>query len=149
MIPSTASNSSALPQFCSQEAGPCQGLRGIVKGGTVIAAERGRIAPARFPRAEPQLPSAGQGKSALMGPAGNCCRHLVMAKIVARIINPSARRGSLAAGRSGELARSNIITAVAPALLLGRMPFSNGRSDAGSLVNAGKADRGLQAIAAY
>jgi Transposase DDE domain len=78
-----------------------EGLRAVLKGGTVIPAEQEAI---RIERALPHghvaavLSSARRiGLEHLLGPAGNRCRDLVLALIVSRILDPTSK---LAAARA-------------------------------------------------
>jgi hypothetical protein len=78
-----------------------EGLRAVLKGGTVIPAEQEAI---RIERALPHghvaavLGSARRiGLDHLLGPPGNRCRDLVLALIVSRILDPTSK---LAAARA-------------------------------------------------
>jgi len=78
-----------------------EGLRAVLKGGTVIPAEQQAI---RIERSLPHghvaaaLGTARKiGLDALLGPAGNRCRDLVLALVVSRILDPTSK---LAAARA-------------------------------------------------
>jgi transposase len=78
-----------------------EGLRGVLKGGTVIAPERDAFTVTRsLPHGHAAL-ALGMarkiGLDAMIGPDGNRCRDLVLAMIVARIIDPGSK---LAAARA-------------------------------------------------
>jgi hypothetical protein len=78
-----------------------QGLRGVLKGGTVIAPDRDAFTIARsLPHGHAALALGTARKIGLdhiLGPEGNRCRDLLLAMIVARIIDPGSK---LAAARA-------------------------------------------------
>jgi transposase len=90
-----------------------EGLRGVLKGGTVIAPDRDAFTVTRsLPHGHAALALGAARKIGLdgvIGPTGNRCRDLVMAMIVARIIDPGSK---LAAARalSPETAASSLGT---------------------------------------
>jgi transposase len=72
-----------------------EGLRGVLKGGTVIAPDRDAFTVTRsLPHGHVAL-ALGMarkiGLDSILGPAGNRCRELVLAMIAARIINPGSK----------------------------------------------------------
>jgi transposase len=72
-----------------------EGLRGVLKGGTVIAPDRDAFTVTRsLPHGHVAL-ALGMarkiGLDSILGPAGNRCRELVLAMIAARIINPDSK----------------------------------------------------------
>jgi transposase len=72
-----------------------EGLRGVLKGGTVIAPDRDAFTVTRsLPHGHAAL-AVGMarkiGLDSILGPAGNHCRDLVLAMIVARIIEPGSK----------------------------------------------------------
>jgi transposase len=72
-----------------------EGLRGVLKGGTVIAPDRDAFTVTRsLPHGHAAL-AVGMarkiGLDNILGPAGNHCRDLVLAMIVARIIEPGSK----------------------------------------------------------
>ena len=78
-----------------------EGLRGVLKGGTVIAAERDAFTVARsLPHGHvaAALGTARRiGLDRILGPDGNRCRDLVLALLVSRILEPGSK---LAAARA-------------------------------------------------
>ena len=78
-----------------------EGLRGVLKGGTVIPAERDAFTVTRtLPHGHvaAALGTARRiGLDRILGPDGNRCRDLVLAMIVARILDPGSK---LAAARA-------------------------------------------------
>jgi hypothetical protein len=90
-----------------------EGLRGVLKGGTVVAPGRDAFTITRsLPHGHAALALGTArkiGLDAMIGPAGNRCRDLVLAMIVARIIDPGSK---LAAARalSPETATSSLGT---------------------------------------
>jgi transposase len=78
-----------------------EGLRGVLKGGTVIAPERDAFTVTRsLPHGHvaPALGTARKiGLDGIIGPAGNRCRDLVLAMLIARITDPGSK---LAASRA-------------------------------------------------
>jgi hypothetical protein len=78
-----------------------EGLRGVLKGGTVIAPDRDAFTVTRsLPHSHAALALGTARKTGLdhiLGPDGNRCRDLVLAMIVARIIDPGSK---LAAARA-------------------------------------------------
>ena len=78
-----------------------EGLRGVLKGGTVIAAEREAFTITRsLPHGHvgAALGTAHRiGLDRILGPDGNGCRDLVLAMIVGRILDPASK---LAAARA-------------------------------------------------
>jgi transposase len=90
-----------------------EGLRGVLKGGTVIAPDRDAFTVTRsLPHGHVAL-ALGMARKisldAMIGPAGNRCRDLVLAMLIARIIDPGSK---LAAARaiSPETATSSLGT---------------------------------------
>src|ERR1700733_1660914 len=90
-----------------------EGLRGVLKGGTVIAPDRDAFAVTRsLPHGHVAL-ALGMarkiGLDAMIGPVGNRCRDLVLAMLIARITDPGSK---LAAARalSPETATSSLGT---------------------------------------
>jgi transposase len=90
-----------------------EGLRGVLRGGTVIAPDRDAFTVTRsLPHGHAALALGTArkiGLDGLIGPDGNRCRDLVLAMIVARIIDPGSK---LAAARalSPETAASSLGT---------------------------------------
>jgi hypothetical protein len=78
-----------------------EGLRGVLRGGTVIAAERDAFSVIRsLPHGHvaAALGTARRiGLDRMLGPDGNRCRDLVLALLVGRILDPVAK---LAAARA-------------------------------------------------
>jgi len=78
-----------------------EGLRGVLKGGTVIPADREAFTITRsLPHGHvaAALGTANKiGLDGILGPAGNRCRDLVLAMIVGRILDPGSK---LAAARA-------------------------------------------------
>jgi hypothetical protein len=78
-----------------------EGLRGVLKGGTVIAPDRDAFTITRsLPHGHAALAlgtARNIGLDGLIGPDGNRCRDLVLAMLVARIIDPGSK---LAAARA-------------------------------------------------
>jgi transposase len=78
-----------------------EGLRGVLKGGTVIAPERDAFTITRsLPHGHAALAlgtARNIGLDGILGPEGNRCRDLVLAMIIARIIEPGSK---LAAARA-------------------------------------------------
>ena len=90
-----------------------EGLRGVLKGGTVVAPDRDAFTVTRsLPHGHAALALGTArkiGLDTMLGPEGNRCRDLVLAMIVARIIDPGSK---LAAARalSPETATSSLGT---------------------------------------
>jgi hypothetical protein len=90
-----------------------EGLRGVLKGGTVIAPDRDAFTITRsLPHGHAALALGTArkiGLDGIIGPEGNRCRDLVLAMIVARITDPGSK---LAAARalSPETATSSLAT---------------------------------------
>jgi hypothetical protein len=84
-----------LCNLSSWPAGYIEGLRGVLRGGTVIAAERDAFTVTRsLPHGHVAavLGTAQQiGLDRILGPAGDRCRDLVLAVIVARILDPCSK----------------------------------------------------------
>ena len=78
-----------------------EGLRGVLRGGTVVAPDRDAFTITRsLPHGHAALAlgtARNIGLDAMIGPGGNRCRDLVLAMIVARIIDPGSK---LAAARA-------------------------------------------------
>jgi hypothetical protein len=78
-----------------------EGLRGVLKGGTVIASDRDAFTVTRsLPHGHAALAlgtARNIGLDGILGPDGNRCRDLVLAMLVARIIDPGSK---LAAARA-------------------------------------------------
>ena len=78
-----------------------EGLRGVLKGGTVIAQDRDAFTVTRSLPHGHMASALGTarkiGLDGILGPVGNRCRDLVLAMIVARIIDPGSK---LAAARA-------------------------------------------------
>jgi transposase len=78
-----------------------EGLRGVLKGGTVIAPDREAFTVTRsLPHGHAALvlgTARKIGLDSMLGPAGDRCRDLVLAMIAARIIDPGSK---LAAARA-------------------------------------------------
>src|SRR6201989_2109010 len=78
-----------------------EGLRGVLKGGTVIAAERADFTGARpLPHAQvaAALGTARKiGLDRILGPDGDRCRDLVLALLVSPLLDPNSK---LATGRA-------------------------------------------------
>jgi hypothetical protein len=78
-----------------------EGLRGVLRGGTVVAAERDAFTVLRslpYGHVAAALGTARKiGLDRLLGPDGNRCRDLVLALLVGRILDPVSK---LAAGRA-------------------------------------------------
>ena len=78
-----------------------EGLRGVLKGGTVVAPDRDAFTVTRsLPHGHAALALGTArkiGLDTMLGPEGNRCRDLVLAMIVARIIDPGSK---LAAARA-------------------------------------------------
>ena len=72
-----------------------EGLRGVLKGGTVIPAERDAFTVTRsLPHGHvaAALGTARKiGLDAILGPDGNRCRDLVLAMLVSRILDPASK----------------------------------------------------------
>src|SRR5512146_1657339 len=72
-----------------------EGLRGVLKGGVVIAPDRDAFTIIRslpHGHAAAALGTARKiGLDTIVGPAGNRCRDLVLAMIAARIITPGSK----------------------------------------------------------
>jgi len=72
-----------------------EGLRGVLKGGTVIAPDRDAFTVTRsLPHGHAALALGAArkiGLDSILGPTGNRCRDLVLAMIVARIIDPGSK----------------------------------------------------------
>ena len=75
-----------------------EGLRGVLKGGTVIPAEREAFTITRsLPHGHvgAALGTAHKiGLDRILGPDGNRCRDLVLAMIVGRILDPGSKLAS-------------------------------------------------------
>src|SRR4051795_8268781 len=69
-----------------------EGLRGVLKGGTVIPAERDAFTITRPPPpghgAPPRDTARKTGPDRLLGPYGTRCRYLIPALLIGRIIDP-------------------------------------------------------------
>jgi hypothetical protein len=78
-----------------------EGLRGVLKGGTVIPAEREAFTVIRsLPHGHVAAAlgtARGIGLDRILGPAGNRCRDLVLALLVGRVLEPTSK---LAAARA-------------------------------------------------
>src|SRR3978361_1526714 len=78
-----------------------EGLRGVLRGGTVIPADRDAITVIRtLPHGHVAAALGPAPRSALdrgLGPDGNRCRDLVLALLVGRILEPTSK---LAAARA-------------------------------------------------
>jgi transposase len=89
------------------------GLRGVLKGGTVIAPDRDAFTVTRsLPHGHVALALGTARKigfDGIIGPNGNRCRDLVLAMIVARIIDPGSKL-SAARALSPETATSSLGT---------------------------------------
>ena len=72
-----------------------EGLRGVLRGGTVIPAERDAFTVIRsLPHGHvaAALGTARKiGLDRILGPAGNRCRDLVLALLLARIVDPASK----------------------------------------------------------
>jgi hypothetical protein len=72
-----------------------EGLRGVLKGGTVIAPDRDAFTVTRsLPHGHVALAlglARKIGLDSILGPTGNRCRDLVLAMIIARIIDPGSK----------------------------------------------------------
>jgi hypothetical protein len=88
-----------------------EGLRGVLKGGTVIASDRDAFTITRsLPHGHvaAALGSAQKiGLDRILGPEGNRCRDLVLALIVARILEPASKLAT-ARALSPETASSSL-----------------------------------------
>lgn len=84
-----------LCNLSSWPAAHVEGLRGVLRGGTVIAPDRDAFTITRsLPHGHvaAALGTAQQiGLDRILGPAGHRCRDLVLAMIVARILEPSSK----------------------------------------------------------
>ena len=92
-----------------------EGLRGVLKGGTVIAPDRrdAFTATRSLPHGHTALALGTARKISLdsiLGPAGNRCRDLVMAMIIARIIDPGFSKLATARALSPATATSSLGT---------------------------------------
>src|SRR5271156_1069563 len=72
-----------------------EGLRGVLRGGTVIAADRDaftvtRSLPHGHVAAAPGT-ARKTGLDAIRGPDGNRCRDLVLAMLIGRILDPASK----------------------------------------------------------
>jgi hypothetical protein len=90
-----------------------EGLRGVLKGGTVIAPDRrdAFTATRSLPHGHTALALGTARKISLdsiLGPAGNRCRDLVMAMIIARIIDPGFSKLATARALSPATATSSL-----------------------------------------
>jgi len=87
-----------------------EGLRGVLKGGTVIAAERDAFTVTRsLPHGHvaAALGTARRiGLDRILGPDGNRCRDLVLALIVSRILDPVSKLAAARALSPGTAASS-------------------------------------------
>jgi transposase len=90
-----------------------EGLRGVLKGGTVVAPGRDAFTITRsLPHGHAALALGTArkiGLDAILGPDGNRCRDLVLAMIVARIIDPGSKL-ALARTLSPDTAASSLGT---------------------------------------
>src|SRR5271163_4691 len=72
-----------------------EGLRGVLKGGTVVAADREAFTITRslpHGHAAAALSTAHKiGLDRILGPEGNRCRDLVLAMILGRILDPASK----------------------------------------------------------
>ena len=72
-----------------------EGLRGVLRGGTVIAPERAAFTITRSLPPGHAMAALGTarkiGLDGLLGPAGNRCRDLILALITARILDPGSK----------------------------------------------------------
>jgi transposase len=97
-----------------------KGLRGVLKGGTVIAPDRDAFIVTRsLPHGHAALALGAArkiGLDGILGPAGNRCRDLVLAMIIARIIDPGSK---LAAARA--LSPATAATSLGTILNLGEV----------------------------
>jgi transposase len=88
-----------------------EGLRGVLKGGTVIAAERDAFTVTRsLPHGHvaATLGTARKiGLDAILGPDGNRCRDLVLAMLIGRILDPTSKLAT-ARGLSPATASSSL-----------------------------------------
>jgi transposase len=92
-----------------------EGLRGVLKGGTVIAPDRDAFTITRsLPHGHVAIAlgtARNIGLDGILGPVGNRCRDLVLAMLIARIVDPGSK---LAAARalSPETATSSLGTII-------------------------------------
>jgi transposase len=90
-----------------------EGLRGVLKGGTVVAPDRDAFTVTRsLPHGHAALALGTArkiGLETIIGPDGNRCRDLVLAMIVARIIDPGSKL-AVARALSPETATSSLAT---------------------------------------
>jgi transposase len=90
-----------------------EGLRGVLKGGTVVAPDRDAFTVTRsLPHGHAALALGTArkiGLDTIIGPDGNRCRDLVLAMIVARIIDPGSKL-AVARALSPETATSSLAT---------------------------------------
>jgi transposase len=97
-----------------------EGLRGVLKGGTVIAAERDAFTVTRsLPHGHVAAAlgtARGIGLDHVLGPDGNRCRDLVLALLVGRILEPASK---LAAARA--LSPATAASSLGEALGLGEV----------------------------
>ena len=97
-----------------------EGLRGVLKGGTVIAAERDAFTVTRsLPHGHVAAAlgtARGIGLDRVLGPDGNRCRDLVLALLVGRILEPASK---LAAARA--LSPATAASSLGEALGLGEV----------------------------
>jgi transposase len=88
-----------------------EGLRGVLRGGTVIAAERDAFTVTRsLPHGHvaAALGTARKiGLDAILGPDGNRCRDLVLAMLIGRILDPASKLAT-ARGLSPATASSSL-----------------------------------------
>src|SRR6202047_1158257 len=88
-----------------------EGLRGVLRGGTVIPAERDAFSVIRtLPHGHvaAALGAARQlGLDRILGPDGNRCRDLVLARLLARIVDPASKLAT-ARGLSPATAASSL-----------------------------------------
>ncbi len=72
-----------------------EGLRGVLKGGTVIPAERDAFTVTRTLPHDHVAAALGTarkiGLDRILGPDGNRCRDLVLALLLARIVDPASK----------------------------------------------------------
>src|ERR1700733_13844018 len=90
-----------------------EGLRGVLKGGTVVAPDRDAFTVTRsLPHGHAALALGTArkiGLDTIIGPDGTRCRDLVLAMIVARIIDPGSKL-AVARALSPETATSSLAT---------------------------------------
>src|ERR1700757_1533106 len=88
-----------------------EGLRGVLKGGTVIAAEQDAFTITRSLPHGHVAAALGTartiGLDAILGPDGNRCRDLVLAMLIGRILDPASKLAT-ARGLSPATASSSL-----------------------------------------